>query len=924
MVDLDMQAPRLVGRASELGVLDDFVRGSVSGGGALLLTGDPGVGKSALLDAAVRAAAAHGTRVIRGGGVEYEADVGFAVLHQLLGPLGDHVEELPASRRSALQVALGLASGPAPDRLSVLDAALATFRRAAAAAPLLVVVDDMHWLDEATASVIGFVGRRLADSRVGLLGAARTGAGGFAGGAGWRELVVPALGHEASLDLLGARFAHLPARVRRDVVEEAQGNPLALLEFAAAEGSRLTPGAQCAATVATGAGREVRRLYDERVARLPADTRLLLLLAALEGSGNLAVLASAGGPGLQALGAAERDHLVIVDERVGELFFRHPMVKTVVVEESTHDERRTAHARLAEVFTGQVERRGLHLAEAAVEPSEEVAAAVEAGADATLRRGDVVGGVSRLLRAADLSPDPSARGRRLARAAFVRAFSEGRLESASLMLREARRDDPGLGDSLPAAAASAYLLLNTEGDVETSHRLLVEAVDAALDDPGRDEEVLSLALYTLVAVCHFAGRPEPWDALDDLLGRLQPSSAPDAVLLAQAHGDPARATPWALREIDRAVSGLGDTLDAGLVVRTGVAGFYLDRLSACRPALDRVVRDGLDGGAAGSAVMALNMVAFDDLGAGRWDGTRQAANEAITLGRNRGYTLYEWSSRYALALVAAHRGEHDECRTTCDEMVAWARPRGVGRLDDCVHHVLARAALGAGDFTAAFEHASAVSGPGILEGHNPQALWCALDLVDAALHSGRAAEADAHVAAMRAVDLGRLSPRFALVTAAAEAMVASDDEAPHLFEDALTLPGADSWPFELARVRLAHGERLRRLRRAREARTQLVAARDGFDRLGASPWSRRASTELRATGPTRGVGGGDGAAALTPQELEVVQLAAGGLTNREIATRLFVSPRTVSTHLYRAFPKLGVSTRAALRDALGVGSDDVS
>ena len=303
MVDLDMQAPRLVGRASELAVLDDFVRGSVSGGGALLLTGDPGVGKSALLDAAVRAAAAHGTRVIRGGGVEYEADVGFAVLHQLLGPLGDHVEELPASRRSALEVALGLASGPAPDRLSVLDAALATFRRAAAAAPLLVVVDDMHWLDEATASVIGFVGRRLADSRVGLLGAARTGAGGFAGGAGWRELVVPALGHEASLDLLGARFAHLPARVRRDVVEEAQGNPLALLEFAAAEGSRLTPGAQCAATVATGAGRAVRRLYDERVARLPADTRLLLLLAALEGSGNLAVLASAGGPGLQALGA---------------------------------------------------------------------------------------------------------------------------------------------------------------------------------------------------------------------------------------------------------------------------------------------------------------------------------------------------------------------------------------------------------------------------------------------------------------------------------------------------------------------------------------------------------------------------------------------------------------------------------------------
>lgn len=917
-----MQAARLVGRGTELAVLDDFVRGSTSTGGALLLVGEPGVGKSALLDAAVGTASAHGTRVIRGGGVEYEADVGFAGLHQLVGPLREHVEELPASRRSALEVALGLASGPAPDRLAVLDAALVTFRRAAATAPLLVVVDDMHWLDGATASVIGFVGRRLAGSRVRLLGAARTGADGFAGGTGWRELAVPALGREASLDLLEDRFAHLPARVLRDVVEEAQGNPLALLEFGAAEGSRLTPGAQCAAAVATGAGRAVRRLYDERVARLPADTKRLLLLAALEGSGNLAVLASAFGTGLEALGAAERDHLVLVDERVGQVVFRHPMVKSVVVEESTHDERRTAHARLAEVLVGHVERRGLHLAEAAVEASEEVAAAVEAGADATLRRGDVVGGVSRLLRAADLSPAPAERGRRLARAAFVRAFSEGRLESASQMLREARRDDPRLGRSLPAAAASAYLLLNTEGDVETSHRLLVEAVGDALDDPGRDEEVLSLALYTLVAVCHFAGRAEAWRVLHELMGRLPRSSAPDVALLVQTHGDPARATPWALREIDRAVAALGDTLDAGLVVRTGVAGFYLDRLSACRSALDRVVRDGLDGGAVGSAVMALNMVAFDDLGAGRWDGTRHAANEAITLGRSRGYALYEWSSRYALALVAAHRGEHDECRTTCDQMVAWARPRGVGLLDDCVHHVLGRAALGAGDFTAAFAHASAVSAPGIVEDHNPQALWCALDLVDAALHSGHPAEAAEHAAAMRAADLGRLSPRFALVTAAARAMVAPDDEAPHLFEEALALPGADSWPFELARVRLAHGERLRRLRHAREARLQLVAARDGFDRLGASPWSRRASTELRATGPTRGVGAGGGAAALTPQELEVVQLAAGGMTNREIATRLFVSPRTVSTHLYRAFPKLGVSTRAALRDALGVGSDD--
>ena len=155
-------------------------------------------------------------------------------------------------------------------------------------------------------------------------------------------------------------------------------------------------------------------------------------------------------------------------------------------------------------------------------------------------------------------------------------------------------------------------------------------------------------------------------------------------------------------------------------------------------------------------------------------------------------------------------------------------------------------------------------------------------------------------------------------------MVAPDDEAPRLFDEALALPGVAEWPFELARVQLAHGERLRRLRRPRDARTQLHAARDGFDRLGAAAWSQRASTELRATGPTRATGGPGGSYSLTPQELEVAQLAAGGLTNREIATRLYVSPRTVSAHLYSVFPKLGVTTRAALRDALNETSSDTA
>jgi DNA-binding CsgD family transcriptional regulator len=256
-------------------------------------------------------------------------------------------------------------------------------------------------------------------------------------------------------------------------------------------------------------------------------------------------------------------------------------------------------------------------------------------------------------------------------------------------------------------------------------------------------------------------------------------------------------------------------------------------------------------------------------------------------------------------------------------MIEWGTPRQLGRLVDWAHHALAQEALGSGDFEDCYAHATAIAPPGSLPPHSTQALWVALDLVDAALHTGRHAEAQAHVAAMQRADLARLSPRLALINAASQAMVASDAAAPGLFDAALALPQIEGFPFELARAQLAYGERLRRLRRTRDARVQLAAACDAFGRLGADPWAKRAAVELAATGMTRHVVGGT-AAALTSQELEVAQLAATGMTNREIAERLFVSPRTVSAHLYRIFPKLGITTRAALRDALNAVSSDAT
>jgi hypothetical protein len=306
--------------------------------------------------------------------------------------------------------------------------------------------------------------------------------------------------------LLARRFVHLPTRVRRDVAHEVQGNPLALLESAAVAGRPADRGRPQLA-VASGRSREVRALYQARVERLPEPTRRLLLLAVLDGSGELGVLAAASGPGrLADLGPAERDHLILIDERRGEMRFRHPMIKSVVVERSTHDQRCAAHRRLAGLFADQLERRGHHLAEAAFAPDEEVAAAVEDGAQRTLQRGDVVGAISRLLRAADLSPNPRDRSRRLADAAYVGAHSAGRLDRSLQLLRDAHRRDPSLGETLHAAVATAYLLVNSDGNAQTTHQLLTVAIQSALDEPEPDRDGLSEGLYTPVLVCHYAGR----------------------------------------------------------------------------------------------------------------------------------------------------------------------------------------------------------------------------------------------------------------------------------------------------------------------------------------------------------------------------------------------------------------------------------
>lgn len=915
------EATALIGRDRELEILTKFFEQAAAEGGAFLLVAGPGAGKTALLDAAADAAEQAGIGVLRAAGVEFEADLTYSGLHQVLLPLSGEFGRLSAAHRDALNVALGYGEGPPPDRLLVSTATLTLLHRAAGARPMLMIIDDLQWLDRASATVLGFVARRLAASRIGFLAALRPGAESFFERVGLPLYELGPLDDQAANALVGSCFPELAPRVRQRVVAEAQGNPLALLELPA-----MLSGAQRAAAEALPAllplNRRLQGLFASRAADLPEPARYLLLLAALEGSGDVRVLhAAAGQHDIYDLAPAEQAGLVRVSDSNRRLIFRHPLTRSAIVELSTSGDRRRAHRALAGQLADQPERQAWHLAEAAPGPDETIAGMLEDAAHRTLSKGDAVGAVASLLRAAELSPLRSDQSRRLADAAYVGAEVTGDLRSVSPLLDAARRADPKLSGSLPAAVAASYFLLNGDGDVDAAHRLLAGAIRNYRSEHAAGDETLLEALNTLLSVCLFGGRPELWGPFDAAVARFAPKVPQLLMVASKTLSDPVRTAGPVLGQLDAVIAGLDFEADPTRIVRTGIAAFYVDRLAACQGALWRVVHDGRAGGAVGSAIQALILLSYHGIQSGDWDTAHRLAEEALQLCEARGYHLSAWPARYCMALLAAARGDYNVTAAFTDQMIAWATPRGVRAAWHYSWHALALAALGQGAFEKAYQNAAAISPAGVLASHIQPALWVPMDLVEAAVRTDRHAQASAHVTAMRDAGITGLSPRLALLAAASEAIAGADDDAPRLFDKALAIPGADRFPFDLARVRLCYGERLRRARATTGSRTQLTAALEIFERLGAKPWAARAASELRATGQTESRARQRGREPLTPQELEIAELAAAGLTNKQIGQRLFLSHRTVGAHLYQIFPKLGITSRAALRDALAAGPE---
>ena len=912
-------APRaLFGRDPEIASIAAFLdRESPAGVGALVLSGDAGVGKSALLDEAAARAAGCGYAVIRTAGTDAESEMGFAALTAVVHHIGtDTIAVVEPRFAQALEVALGVREARTPDARLLGEAMLAALNAAAGDGKLLVIIDDLQALDASSAAVLSYVARRLTRSRVTLLGAARSDDAPLFEGAGIGALRVRPLPAASAEALLSHLFPRLSGRAQARILEQAAGNPLALIELPVA-GADVIHGLASDALPLT---RRLQAVFARRLDGLSPAARALLLLCALEPSISLRELQQVGHVDdvLLALAPAETLRIVGIEPGGAAVRFQHPLTRAAVVGISTASDRRLAHLKLAAVAPAGSPGRAWHLAHAAIGADEAVAALLERASRTSSNRGDVHGAIAAMIRAADLSPELEQRRRRMASAAYLSASLLGDLSDVPPMLHTPTQ---ATGAPLVAAVAASFHLLSAMGSIDTAHKFLLAALEMTPGEFSPADETLLEAFYTWVRVCYFGGRAGLWHDFDRQLARMPEPPAPLRLEVALLR-DPARTGAAATGALDEAVAGLASVSDPLHITRVTVAACYAERLPACRPALDLVAAAARDGGALAPGIDAVFQLGIDGFLTGRWDETERLVAEGLDWAERTGFALLRCPGHWLRALVAAGRGRYDRVAELTTSLRRWAAPRGAMAFARYAAHADALAAAGRGDFETAFAQASSISRAGELQRHVPHALWVVLDLVEAAVRTGRHADARAHARAAQQSGVAALSSRMNLLVTAAEAVAGVGDPLAG-FRAALAADDVDTWSFDTARVRLLHGEELHRRGNVAEARAELFVARQTFSDLDAAPWFARASDELRSTGLHElGRPSGTTADLLTPQQARIASLAARGLTNKQIARELNLSPRTVSTHLYQIFPKLNVTTRAGLRDALSAPTPD--
>ena len=901
----------LIGRSEECGRLDRLLAEARAGASAILvLRGAAGTGKTALLDYA--AESAEGYRVLRAVGVEAEMELPFAGLHQLCGPLLDRLERLPAPQHDALATSFGLSSGTQPDRFFIGLAVLSLLSDAAEAIPLLCLIDDTQWLDRSSALVLAFVARRLGADSVGVVFAVRE-------PSEVDELVrlpdlrLAGLADADARELLASVVdAPLDKRVRRRILAEARGNPLALLELP----RELSP-----ASLAGGFGlpgeiplqSRIEASFRLRVEQLPEATRQLLLVAAAEPTGDLALLSRSAdelGIAIEAMAPAVADGMLELGARVA---FRHPLLRSSIYRVAPAEDRRAAHRVLAGATDAEVDpdRRAWHLARAALAPDEDVADELERSAARAQARGGLAAAGAFLQRAAELTLDPAKQAQRALKAAEAKQLAGAPQEALSLLATAADG---------PLEELDRAVLQRLHGQIALDLRRAADAVPLLLDATrrlqSRDPRLARETCLEALRAASVAGRlGSGVVAAAKSARRTPPSECPDATGLL-LDGLAARFTDGyaaSATTLKRALAAVRDESGrAGQDVRwpwlaRRVAPDLFDDDAWCAFAT-RNVQIARDAGALAVLPLALNYQSLLRCFEGELAAAEALLDEADEIAEATGTA----EMVFGRVLLAGCRGDPRPGLAQIEASEVAANARNEGVVLTFGEHARALLYNGLGQHAAAVAPAQSASSRDELM----VSVWALPELVEAAARSGKR-ELAADAVERLAERTQAAGTDLALgIEARTRALISVDPAAEELYREAVARLGRSRLALDVARAHLLFGEWLRREQRRIEAREQLRSAHQMFDSMGAHAFTERAGRELRATGETVRARTQEAQAQLTAQELQIAQFARDGLSNPEIAARLFISPRTVQYHLRKVFTKLDISSRNQLPSAL--------
>jgi DNA-binding CsgD family transcriptional regulator len=915
----DLTVPQsllLLGRQRECQALDRLVQAVLAGQSqALILRGEPGVGKSALLDYVVGRAS--GCHVVRVAGVQSEMELPYAAVHQLCAPMMDRLEQLPAPQRDALAIAFGLQAGPPPSLFLVGLAVLGLLADLAAIRPVLCVVDDAQWLDRSSAQALAFVARRLFAESVACLFAARTDEAPEL--SGLAVLDVGGLGDADARALLQSVVPGLlDVSVRDRIIGECRGNPLALLEL---------PRGLPPAAIAGGFGlpstqalpHRLEERFRLRLGPLPADTRLLLLLAAAEPLGDPALVWRAAGRLSIGMGAAAAAVAAGLCEFAPSVRFRHPVVRSAVYQAASPEECRLAHRALADSADADADpdRHAWHRAHAAAGPDEEVAAELERSAIRAQARGGLAAAAAFLQRSTELTPEPARRAER-ALAAAAAMQGAGAPDAAVGLL------GVGLAGPLSELGRARASLLRAEIEFTASRGnaappLLLEAARQMEPlDPtsARDTylQALNAAMFAGRLAVHGGGLAEVSAAV-----RAAAAPAPatpriaDLLLdtVAVLLSDGAQAAAPAIRRTLDVFRGEGMSAEEELRLMWHACNLAVAQWDdqTWAALAGRYVELARNTGSLAVLPLALSTRIVELLWHGSLTEAAWLATEVDTITVATGLRI----TNYGALAVAAWQGREAEAKKLIQASVSDAEARGEGIGLTVTGWVSAVLYNGLGQFHAARDAAARASEdppePGAVH-------WAAVELVEAAVRSGDHALATVALDRVVATTQASATDWAQGVEARSRALLSQGRQAEHLHRDALDWLGRGRLRPDLARAHLLYGEWLRRERRRTEARTQLRRAHELFADVSMTAFAERAARELRAAGESASRRDVRTSTDLTPRETQIGHLATQGLSNPEIGSRLFVSPRTVEYHLSNIFAKLGITSRSQLEQVL--------